>query len=52
MAEPRARPSIESMGDAGAKADEFFTPSEVVNTLLHILEPRPGGSAAVRATTP
>ena len=28
--------------DAGAKAGEFFTPPEVVDTLVHILEPRPG----------
>ena len=28
--------------DAGAKAGEFFTPSEVVDTLVRILEPRPG----------
>jgi type I restriction enzyme M protein len=28
--------------DAGAKAGEFFTPPEVVNTLVRILEPRPG----------
>jgi type I restriction enzyme M protein len=29
--------------DAGAKAGEFFTPPEVVDTLVRILEPRPGG---------
>ena len=28
--------------DAGAKAGEFFTPPEVVDTLVRILEPRPG----------
>jgi type I restriction enzyme M protein len=28
--------------DAGAKAGEFFTPPEVVDTLVHILEPHPG----------
>jgi type I restriction enzyme M protein len=28
--------------DAGAKAGEFFTPPEVVETLVRILEPRPG----------
>lgn len=28
--------------DAGAKAGEFFTPPEVVDTLVGILEPRPG----------
>ncbi|HYN77637.1 MAG TPA: class I SAM-dependent DNA methyltransferase [Lamprocystis sp. (in: g-proteobacteria)] len=28
--------------DAGAKAGEFFTPPEVVDTLVHILEPQPG----------
>ena len=28
--------------DAGAKAGEFFTPSEVVDTLVRILEPQPG----------
>ena len=28
--------------DAGAKAGEFFTPLEVVDTLVRILEPRPG----------
>ena len=28
--------------DAGATAGEFFTPPEVVDTLVHILEPRPG----------
>jgi type I restriction enzyme M protein len=28
--------------DAGAKAGEFFTPPEVVDTLIRILEPRPG----------
>jgi type I restriction enzyme M protein len=28
--------------DAGAKAGEFFTPPEVVDTLVHILEPVPG----------
>jgi type I restriction enzyme M protein len=28
--------------DAGAKAGEFFTPSEVVDTLVRILEPRRG----------
>ncbi len=28
--------------DAGAKAGEFFTPPEVVHTLVRILEPRPG----------
>ena len=27
--------------DAGAKAGEFFTPPEVVDTLVRILEPRP-----------
>lgn len=30
--------------DAGAKAGEFFTPPEVVDTLVRILEPRPGDS--------
>jgi type I restriction enzyme M protein len=30
--------------DAGAKAGEFFTPPEVVDTLVRILEPRPGES--------
>jgi hypothetical protein len=33
--------------DAGAKAGEFFTPPEVVDTLVRILEPRP---AQARAT--
>lgn len=28
--------------DAGAKAGEFFTPPEVVDTLVRILEPQPG----------
>ncbi len=28
--------------DAGAKAGEFFTPPEVVDTLVRILEPKPG----------
>jgi type I restriction enzyme M protein len=28
--------------DAGAKAGEFFTPPEVVDSLVRILEPRPG----------
>src|SRR5213075_2656134 len=28
--------------DAGAKAGEFFTPPEVVDCLIRILEPRPG----------
>jgi type I restriction enzyme M protein len=28
--------------DAGAKAGEFFTPPEVVDTLVRVLEPRPG----------
>jgi type I restriction enzyme M protein len=28
--------------DAGAKAGEFFTPPEVVDTLVRFLEPRPG----------
>ena len=28
--------------DAGAKAGEFFTPPEVVDTLVRMLEPRPG----------
>ena len=28
--------------DAGAKAGEFFTPPEVADTLVRILEPRPG----------
>ena len=28
--------------DAGSKAGEFFTPPEVVDTLVRILEPRPG----------
>ena len=28
--------------DAGAKAGEFFTPPEVVDTMVRILEPRPG----------
>jgi len=28
--------------DAGAKAGEFFTPPEVVDTLVRILQPRPG----------
>ncbi len=28
--------------DAGAKAGEFFTPPEVVDTLVRILEPCPG----------
>ena len=28
--------------DAGAKAGEFFTPPEVVDTLVRILDPRPG----------
>jgi type I restriction enzyme M protein len=28
--------------DAGAKAGEFFTPPEVVDTLVRILEPHPG----------
>jgi type I restriction enzyme M protein len=28
--------------DAGAKAGEFFTPPEVVDTLVRILEPEPG----------
>lgn len=28
--------------DAGAKAGEFFTPPEVVETLVRILEPKPG----------
>jgi type I restriction enzyme M protein len=28
--------------DAGAKAGEFFTPSEVVDILIRILEPQPG----------
>ena len=28
--------------DAGAKAGEFFTPPEVVDTLVRILKPRPG----------
>jgi type I restriction enzyme M protein len=28
--------------DAGAKAGEFFTPPEVIDTLVGILEPRPG----------
>src|SRR5262249_16433583 len=28
--------------DAGAKAGEFFTPPEVVDVLVRILEPRPG----------
>jgi len=28
--------------DAGAKAGEFFTPPEVVDTLIRILEPQPG----------
>ena len=28
--------------DAGAKAGEFFTPPEVVDTLVRLLEPRPG----------
>lgn len=28
--------------DAGAQAGEFFTPPEVVDTLVRILEPRPG----------
>jgi type I restriction enzyme M protein len=31
--------------DAGAKAGEFFTPPEVVDTLVRILEPRPGDTA-------
>jgi len=31
--------------DAGAKAGEFFTPPEVVDTLVGILEPRPGDTA-------
>ena len=30
--------------DAGAKAGEFFTPPEVVDTLVRILEPHPGDS--------
>ena len=30
--------------DAGAKAGEFFTPPEVVDTLVRILEPQPGDS--------
>ena len=30
--------------DAGAKAGEFFTPPEVVDTLVRILEPRPSDS--------
>lgn len=30
--------------DAGAKAGEFFTPPEVVDILVRILEPRPGES--------
>lgn len=30
--------------DAGAKAGEFFTPPEVVDTLIRILEPHPGDS--------
>ena len=30
--------------DAGAKAGEFFTPPEVVDTLVWILEPQPGDS--------
>ena len=30
--------------DAGAKAGEFFTPPEVVDTLVRILEPAPGDS--------
>lgn len=28
--------------DAGAKAGEFFTPPEVVDTLVRVLEPKPG----------
>ena len=31
--------------DAGAKAGEFFTPPEVVDIIVRILEPRPGESA-------
>ncbi|MCP4403829.1 MAG: SAM-dependent DNA methyltransferase, partial [bacterium] len=30
--------------DAGAKAGEFFTPPEVVDTLVRILEPQPGNT--------
>jgi len=30
--------------DAGAKAGEFFTPPEVVDILIHCLEPQPGES--------
>jgi len=30
--------------DAGAKAGEFFTPPEVIDTLVRILEPQPGDS--------
>jgi HsdM N-terminal domain len=32
-------------GVAGAKAGEFFTPPEVVDVLVRILEPRPGEAA-------
>ena len=31
--------------DAGAKAGEFFTPPEVVDTLVRILEPQPGDTS-------
>jgi type I restriction-modification system DNA methylase subunit len=36
------RPCSLLADDAGAKAGEFFTPPEVVDTLVRILEPRPG----------
>src|SRR5208283_3220637 len=34
--------------DAGAKAGEFFTPPEVVDTLVRILVPRPGDTSMIR----